>query len=99
MKTFLVILLIIAIILFIIYGQYIELKYREGKKALLNDLKTFSYFVGNCKITSENKELILTRIKEYRSKNVLYESKEYSDLIFDIFTLYVKRFYKTETTL
>lgn len=99
MKTFLVVLLIIAVILFIIYGQYVELQYRASKRALLDELKTFSYFVGNCTITNKNKETILTRIKEYRSRNIFYESHEYNELIFDIFTLYVKRFYKTETTL
>lgn len=90
MKTAILIVIIIAIGLMIM-GQYQELKSQTERKRMLDDLKTFSYFVGNCTVNTKNKETISSRLKEY---NNLDECRfgEFSDLLWKINQLYIKRF-------
>lgn len=91
MKTLLLIILLV-VILFIIFSQNYEIARREEYKKLIDDVKTFSYFVGNCSITKENADTIKEQIKYFNGRDEMDISKEYSDLIWGINQLYIKRF-------
>ncbi len=96
MKTTLIIILIFLVLSVLLWGQFEEIKFKANYKKLLDEVITFSYFVGNCNITPENKEIIVNRLKEFRKKNALYYSKEYSDRLSEITILYYKRFLKKD---
>lgn len=84
---------IVAVLVFIVWMQSIIIVEKTKYKELMDDLKTFSYFVGNCQITLENKKTIMYKLKEYNSMNEL--SEELKNLIWKINQLYIKRFIKT----
>lgn len=96
MKIILISILLILVLGFAIWCQYKELKFRDEYNKLLDEVITFSYFVGNCNITPENKETIINRLKEFRKKNALYSSKRYTDLLNEITLLYYRRFLKKD---
>lgn len=86
-----IIIMIILVIGFMIFGQYKELVSQTEYKKLLDELKTFSYFVGNCTINTKNKEIISAKLKEYNNMDK-WQFAEFSDLIWKINQLYIKRF-------
>lgn len=98
-------LLILLVLAIVLYFQQKEVEYKHKSKKILDDLKTFSYFVSNCTINKKNKEIVAAKIKEFQKQTGYMASREFDDLLLNVYKVYIKRFIymgtvpKTETTL
>lgn len=90
--TELIIIGIIALLCLILWGIFEEQDMRYKYKVALNELKIFSYFVGNCRITEKNKETVKRRLKEFRASEFASVASEFTDTLWKCEQLYIKRF-------